>query len=503
MKSSLPRSVFFGFLSWVLPLGLTFAATPQIVHWLGAEEYGLYALILGFISYSFTFSTGRAVTKYVAHYHSTGEIEQINDILSATLIINLAVGTIGAVVLSLLSGVLVRDVLMIQGGDLQAKAVIAFYIAAATLATWMLGQVYSSVLQALGRFDLFSQATLATSAVQTLGSVFLVWSGYGSITLLWWNLLTGILTTAGFYLFARKLLPDFTFSLSPKKESFKLVGQFSVGVIGYQILSNILLLFERSIITRRLGTEALTFYVVPMSLSFYIHHFVGSLTLVLFPMTSGMVARQDSTRLLSVYQRATKFVCLTVAFLGVTLATISRVFLGVWLSQPFADNSTWIFVFHVATYSLMAILIVSWQMCEGHGYLGYNVGLIAVFLLISVPLMIYLSPVFYGTGVAAARFIGVLTIPVFIGIVERRIFGAVLWQFWSDILSKLLIAGAICGLVEHFALLNLPRRWIGVFSAVAIGGAFYIVAIFAIKYLSGDEKLWFKNFLKRVVVARA
>ncbi len=84
MKSNWLRSAFFGFISWLLPLGLTFYATPLVVRRLGVEEYGLYALVLGFVSYSFTFSIGRAVTKYVAEFRATGETEKINEVLAAT-----------------------------------------------------------------------------------------------------------------------------------------------------------------------------------------------------------------------------------------------------------------------------------------------------------------------------------------------------------------------------------------------------------------------------------
>jgi O-antigen/teichoic acid export membrane protein len=50
-RNSLLKNTIFGFLSWFLPLGLSFVATPIILHGLGIEKYGLYTLVLGFISY--------------------------------------------------------------------------------------------------------------------------------------------------------------------------------------------------------------------------------------------------------------------------------------------------------------------------------------------------------------------------------------------------------------------------------------------------------------------
>ena len=64
------------FSTWFLPLGLSFFATPIIVKALGDEDYGIYALVLGFIGYSFNFGIGRAITKYIAEYRASGETRE-------------------------------------------------------------------------------------------------------------------------------------------------------------------------------------------------------------------------------------------------------------------------------------------------------------------------------------------------------------------------------------------------------------------------------------------
>ena len=101
------RNVIYGSLAWILPLGLSFVATPIIVRSLGNSDYGIYALVLGFISYSFTFNFGRAITKYIAEYRVTGESEKIRDVISASFFLNIAIGLIGVLVMCLLAGWLV------------------------------------------------------------------------------------------------------------------------------------------------------------------------------------------------------------------------------------------------------------------------------------------------------------------------------------------------------------------------------------------------------------
>jgi O-antigen/teichoic acid export membrane protein len=501
MNNSIPRSVIFGFLSWLLPCALTFITTPIIVRHLGAADYGIYVLVLGFISYTFAFNIGRAVTKYVAEYHTINQTNRINQVLSATLILNLLVGSLGAVILSLSTNDLVLGVLQIET-DLQRKAIVSFQLAALTIALWMVGQVFSSVLQALGRFDLFSQITFAMSAMLSVGNVALAWADYGVVVLLSWNLITVSLSGAVFFTAARRLLPEFRLTVLPNREVILLVGKFSAGIVAYQILGNLLFFFERTWITRQLGAESLTFYVVPMMLSFYIHHFISSLTLVLFPMASELSSLQDKAKLFSLYQRTTKYVCLLVAFMGVTLSVASREFLTLWLGADFSERSTWVFVFHIVTYSLMAISIVSWQMIDGYGLPFYNALLNAVFFLIGVSLIITLVVPFGIEGAALARLGSVIPIPIFILLVERRVFGASLWNFWRQIVFKLALSAAVSGAVVYFMLAKLPFGWMGLILSAFVGGLIYLSALLALNFLDDEERRWCGSFMKRAIMAR-
>ncbi len=54
-RKSLIYNAFASSLGWFLPIILTVIATPIVVRGLGYEQYGIYALIIGFVGYSFTF----------------------------------------------------------------------------------------------------------------------------------------------------------------------------------------------------------------------------------------------------------------------------------------------------------------------------------------------------------------------------------------------------------------------------------------------------------------
>jgi O-antigen/teichoic acid export membrane protein len=490
---SISKNVFYGFTSWILPFILTFFATRLIVKTLGNHEYGIYSLVLGFIGYSFVFSIGRAITKYVAEYQSSGETGKIRDIISATFFINLVIGLIGVFSVFLFSGWLVADVLDIAP-DSRARTVTALYIASTAIFFSLFTQVFSAIVQGLHRFDIYSKILNFSSISVLLGNLIIAWLGGGLITLFWWNLLITCLTCALFFLSARRLLPDFSISRRFSRDSLKVVLGFSGGVIGYQILGNVWLLFERAWITRKLGTESLTHYVVPMTVSFQIQYFIASLVIVVFPLASEL--QNDPEKLERLYTKATKVISMMVVFIATTIIVHSRLFLSLWMGAEFADASTNLLIIHTVSFSLVAILTVSWQMTEGLGYPNFYCYLYVLCLLISIPSMIFLSDVYGNEGVAIGRLIGYFISFLSIVYVEKRFFKRLLAGFWLRLSGQLLLAAGLTVLVEMSSVNYLPHGWLSLILSSLLGGIVYLLVLWLLGFVTEDEKILVRNVFR-------
>ena len=493
-SKSVAKNVFYGFLTWILPLGLSFLATPVIIETLGDKDYGIYVLVLGFIGYSFTFSIGRAVTKYIAEYRASGESEKIRDIISATFFLNVAVGLCGVLLICFSANWIVGYVFRIDGEALN-KTVSALYIAAAIIFLTMLNQVFSAVLQGIHRFDVYSKIFNASSFALLFGNLILAWLGYGLLILLVWNLSIICLTCAVYAVAAKKLLPEFGISFQVKRETLGLVLKYSSGVIGYQILGNLLLLFERGWIIRQLGAESLTYYVVPMTLGLYIHGFISSIIMVIFPLASEL--KNDTAKLLNLYTKATKIVCMLVVFVATVLIIGRNDFLLLWVGSNFAEKSSDLLVLHTITFALAAILTVSWQMIEGLGFTNYNFRLFSVCLILTVILMFALTPGYGNYGIAIARLVGFAAIFFSIFYVESWVFGNIQTKFWLGIIGKLAVAAVFCGIVIKFTISAFPQNWLSFISAVGAGGIAYCLFLLLLNYFSFEEKLLLKRILSK------
>ena len=495
-RNSLLKNSIFGFLSWFLPLGLNFIATPLMVRGLGIEEYGVFTLILGFVSYSFTFSIGRAITKYVAEYQAAGQPEKISQVISATLILNLLVGGAGMAILVFMAKWFVVNLLQIES-RLQDEAVAGFYFAAAIIFMTMLTQAFSAVVQAVHRFDIYSYITIGSSSLLSLGNIYLISLHPRIETLLIWNTVLSVLSTLVFYIYARRLLPFFKLQFSVPKEITSLVVKYSLAIVALQVLGNILLIYERSLISNKLGTQAVTYYVVPQNLGIYVHAFITSITLALFPLASEVKSLGDTLKLRQLYTKATKIVIVLAAFMCLTLIN-GRVFLlHLWLGDDFVRNSAATLVMHAITFSIVAIGIISFQMIEGIGQPKVNAILTLFWLLIGLPLM-YLFINDYGiVGVGAARMIGALVFIPGILYIEKKVFGGVLWDFWRTVLPLMCISIVLASAIQFAAFANFAQSWLNFLAVVTVSGLIFCATLFFGGFVSKSEKEWARTQFDR------
>ncbi len=494
MQNKQVKNVVFGFLSWFFPIILSFVSMPIIIGGLGEHSYGIYALVLGFISYSFNFNIGRAITKYVAEYRPKGETQKVKEIVSATLFINLIVGIIAILVICLPAKFFTSTVLKIDENS-QTETINALYLAAFIIFFTMLSQVFNAVIQGIQRFDIYSKLTNLNSILLIAGNIILVLNGFDVFSMLVWNLFAVIFIGILYFILAKKLVPEVGFRFSFSRDTLAIVAKYSSGIIAYQILGNLILLFERSWVTRELGTEKLAYYIVPMTLTFYIHGFISSITLMIFPLASEL--KDNPEKLQNLYQKASKISCLIITFFCVTGVVGSRIFLTNYLGEKFANESALVMSIHFVTFSFLALLVVSWQLSEGLGFPKYNAWQSFVWLIITVTLITLLTPIYDIVGVAIARVIGVSVITCSILLVEKKFFGKTLWQFWLKLIGLLFFCGTITATVEHLIFTNFDSNWFVFIFGCSVGFVVYILTLFIFGLISKEEKLLFRKFYAR------
>jgi O-antigen/teichoic acid export membrane protein len=487
------RNVIYGFSTWILPLFLGFVVTRVVVRSLGHADYGIYALVLGFIAYSFNFNVGRAITKYIASYRATGETDKIRDVISATASVTIIVAGLGSVIIVALSRWLVVDVFDIEP-EAQIKTITALRISAGTISVFMIGQVAIAVLQGLHRFDVFSKIQNANSLVMMLGNLFLAYNGYGLLALLYWNLAVIAVFCVISFISAGRLLPELSFVLNFKRETIFMVVKYSAGVVGCQIVGNAFFLFERSWIIAKLGAEALTFYVVPMTVGLYLHGFILSLSMSLFPLASEF--GHESQRLLKLYRAATKSVMFVVVIVTTTLIAAGKLFLTLWMGPDFGEHSAALLTLQAIAFGMLAIVIISFQTAEGLGHPGFNLRNTIIGVVLALPLILWLTDSLGSLGVAYGRLTAFL-IP-FLAIVdfERRYLGGVQFDFWIGNLPRFALAGLGAYFIEWILLERLTENWLSLVLITIAGSAVYLIVLYLTGFITEDDRRLIRNLVQ-------
>ena len=99
MASSITKGAIVSYISIVLSIVLTFLYTPWMINKIGVSQYGIYSLVISFISYFIMdFGLSSTVSRYIAKYRAEGDENKVTSVLGLVskvyLIIDAAIFTV-------------------------------------------------------------------------------------------------------------------------------------------------------------------------------------------------------------------------------------------------------------------------------------------------------------------------------------------------------------------------------------------------------------------------
>jgi O-antigen/teichoic acid export membrane protein len=485
----------FSLLGWAAPAVLGILVTPIILGYLGAESYGVYLVILGFMSYAITPSVGRAVAKFVAEYRASGDVEKINSAITVGFWIHLAGGVLTAILTVVLSRWVVEDVLQISAAY-KESAKTALILCGLSVPIVLLGQVFQNVLLGEHRFGKLSLISNLNWLFINLGNVVLASQGFGIDSLLLLTLAVSFVIAVITFVVARHQSPDLRLRFGSTRVMARPVIIYSSSIFVYQIFGSLLILFERSWLIRNFGGSAASFYLVTMALVLYFHSFMTTLLAASFPVMNELLA--DPGRLLSLYRKAKKItLAFTVPFV-ITAILGGRMFLSGWIDPDFAAQAFPLLVIHSLTFGLMVLALPAWQLNEVHRAAGINALIVVIWAAISISLMFFAGKAWGEEGVAAARLVGVVVTLPMILYSEHRFLEKILWRDRIELFTKAAAAGLILAAIECFVFSAVGSGWASLFLGTIAGMLGYAAVLLITKFITDDERALVTGFVSRL-----
>lgn len=337
----LARNILWNALGIVLPLAVGILAVPAMVKGLGTERFGFLSIVWMMIGYFsiFDFGLGRALTQLAADRLGTGRESEIAALTATALVLVSGASVVIAAGLALAAGWIAQRTLG-ASPDLVAEATAAVVWLAASLPFVLLATVLSGLLEAYQRFMLLSAVRLP------MGILVLV----APLAVLPWTRNLAVLTAVVGALrlvsalalgwLALRVVP----SLGPELLHFRRQWVRPLLTCGgwltiSNLVSPLMLYFDRFVIAGVLGSTAIAWYTVPYDVLNRLLYIPQAIQGVLFPHFA-LLRAQGSAQVARVFSRGSLATLLLMVPALFAVMLLAHPGLSLWVGDSFAQRST-------------------------------------------------------------------------------------------------------------------------------------------------------------------
>ena len=334
------QSVVWNWAGVSISLITGFLLSPYLFRKLGPEGYGIWALSFSLIEYYWLLDLGvrSATAKFVAHYWTTAEPDQVSKIMSTAV-------SYSCLIAAFMLGLVALAAPRIEGFFRISNSYHESFRALLLLITvsWCLGLVFnlfSAALEAVQRFDVSNRISIVTTGSRAAVWFAVLYSGYGIVALGVATLLNQCLMYALNFYYFRKVLPECRVSL--RHAGFgTLKKMWNYGIHTFLQTVSMMGLNQGPpiLIGHFLPTEFVGFFNLPMRLLQYVVEFIGRIGVVTNVNAAALAAREESQPLAKLAEYANRY-CLAIFMpLAILLWIYGNQFFRLWIGPAGAAQA--------------------------------------------------------------------------------------------------------------------------------------------------------------------
>jgi len=470
------RNVLWNFGGQAWSLALAFFTTPYIVRRLGADSYGLLMTAGVVTSYLWfmDLGLGGASVKYIAEHAAREEWDEVRRIFWSSWIAYLALGTLAAGVIVLITPLCVYRWFRIPP-ELQGPAISVFHLSALGFLIGMLTNAPAAIPRAFQRFDIVNRIGILVGTTQTLLAVLLLAFGYSVREVVAGNLVVATLALAINTRVARSLLPRWgrpRCDVSVLRRLLRFGGWVTVSSVAGPILVQL----EKILLAHQASTAAVAYYMVPYNLTARFWVISGAFSSALFPLFSSLSGLGRKEEAIDINLRVTRLVMLLLLPFVVFFVVFGRDFLRFWMGPDFAEESTGALRVLALAMFINAAAWSPYTMLQGFGRPDLTAKFHILELFIHVPVALLFVRSLGVTGAAWAWFVRVT-------LDTGLIYGAVMYlhsldrrRWFRTVWGRPVVVTAFGGFVAGILRVFFPDHWSPLWTLVVFGGAPFIIA---------------------------
>lgn len=347
-KARLLRNIFSNWATLAVSAGIAFYMSPFLVHQLGKEQYGIWALVFSIIAYTEFFDMGmrQSLARYLPKYYATEDWLNLNRVINTSTAMYSVIGTLTMVASLVIAFTclglfnvseelmyVMKITLIIVG----ANAAIAFYGMAVT------------ALGPFHRYDLANAIAIVLKIASTAVILYMLFNGWGLITLAVITLVTTIVRSVTKGIVLRKIVPAMRLGCKyvSRKTARELVGY---GFISFLIVIAWLVIFnsQNVIIGIFLSAEAVTYFAIAMTVIQYMRSLVQAIGIPLVPAISHLEATKDLETVRNLSAKMLRYLYYLCTGICCGVLIYGRDFVGLWMGPGFDLTVDILFILIVA-----------------------------------------------------------------------------------------------------------------------------------------------------------
>jgi O-antigen/teichoic acid export membrane protein len=308
----------FHFMGGLIPAVASLVTVPVIVHRLGDESYGIFALVTAIVGYFALLDINATAgsVKYISEHKARGEWSSVYKIVSLGAMIYAGIGLIGWLLIALGADYLSSSVFNIPEG-LRGMSCVMLQWAGFGFFLAQLQTYLQSVPQALERYDLSGKLEGLFGALVPSSTVAVVMLGGGLVEIIQVRIAFSVVNIVALVALIYKILPQIRF-VQPDSEAMKQVGSFSAYAFLSKVATTFYINADKLIIGAVMDMRALSAYTIPFLLVNRVFGLVYRVGQVIFPMSSALAARGEKEKLAVTYLKTYKYI----AYLNTSLAIV-------------------------------------------------------------------------------------------------------------------------------------------------------------------------------------
>ncbi|ODS31693.1 MAG: putative polysaccharide biosynthesis protein [Candidatus Scalindua rubra] len=486
---------------------LSFLLTPYIVHKIGIERFGIWAIAntaINFFIY-FDLGIGSSFVKHIAEYNTKKNYKKINEIINTGLIFSLFFCFCILLVAMLLKNFAMN--LLKFSSELYDDVLFAFFGVLMVFIINYVFTVFKSTLYGFQRMDITNIIYIIVSIPGTIGLVLFLSLGFGLKGLIYNSIIVALVTVMSYAICAYRVFPQVAISL--RHISMKMFRRlwnfgFKVQVASFSEFINSEL--DKILLGYLLNVRLVAFYELGSKIAIAASDFPAILLPAIEPASSELDAAKDTRALNNLYTRGTKYIVFLALPLALFVITNASPIMHFWMGKSGYEKSALAIQILTIGYSFFLVNSIGRLMARGMGIPQFEMIsaliILGLNILLSITLIILFGFIGALIGTSVSAIVGSLffmnkfhkhikrTITSFLREVYLKPVFACIFAIFTSLVIDLLF--------YSFDFSPSGRRGYLVYlglKGVVFSGA-YLFCILVVKYLDNYDKEVFLSTIK-------